>query len=167
MEIMLHKSFSQNKLRKCSINNVDKYHTNFRKHYTVTYVLSLKRNVTNVFFIFTFLKNCNLHQFSGKIRSENVTYVLLSSITLYVPIKPFKNWSYQWKERTKKPQTNYLKNFFSKICHLRLFCIKTAEPYQYLLHFFIKQIKIILVEKIGSKLILYFDSQFLHRQLAL
>ena len=166
MEIMLHKSFSQNKLRKCSINNVDKYHTNFRKHYTVTYVLSLKRNVTNVFFIFTFLKNCNLHQFSGKIRSENVTWLIVLDYSL-CSNKIFQKLILPMKRTHEKTPNKLSKKLFSKICHLRLFCIKTAEPYQYLLHFFIKQIKIILVEKIGSKLILYFDSQFLHRQLAL
>ena len=148
MEIMLHKSFSQNKLRKCSINNVDKYHTNFRKHYTVTYVLSLKRNVTNVFFIFTFLKNCNLHQFSGKIRSENVTYVLLSSIILYVPIKSFKNWSYQWKERTKKPQTNYLKNFFRKFVTYVFFVLKQQSHTSIYFIFSLNKSKLYLLKKL-------------------
>ena len=57
---------------------------------TVTFVLSLKRNVTSVFFIFTSLKIFNLHQLSGKILSENVTYVLLPLMILYVPIKKSK-----------------------------------------------------------------------------
>ena len=39
-------------------------------HYTVTYAFSLKGNATSIFFIFTSLKNFNLHQFRGKILSE-------------------------------------------------------------------------------------------------
>ena len=92
-------------------------------HYTVTYVLSLKRNVTSVFFIFTTsLKNFNLHQFSAKILSENLTYVLLPLMILYVPIEIFKNWSYESKVPTKYPQIIY-KNFFENL-PLCLFVLK-------------------------------------------
>ena len=133
--------FSRESLRcKCNLSRFDFTCVFFLKillffsmlHYTVTYAFSLKENATSVFFIFTSLKNFNLHQFRGKILPEYVTYVLLPLIILYVPIEIFKNWSCKWKARTKYPQIIY-KFFFSKICHWCLFVLKRQHITQFCL----------------------------------